>query len=95
MSKLIKRDDFTDMVELWFTDDEKIGTFQTLDCMEHGTNWCFTDKSGADICIECVKEMCEPKVDYTIPGLENLEESLEKLTIKRVATPTAPGEKLK
>lgn len=83
MSKLVKRDDFTDMVELWYTDDEKIGTFQTLFCEEHGNGWSFTDKSGADNCIECIKEMCEPKVDYTIPGFENLEDSLDELTIHR------------
>lgn len=43
----------------------------------------FTDKSGADYCIECIKEMCEPKVQYNIPGFENLDDSLEKLTISK------------
>lgn len=83
MSKLIKREDFTDVVELWYTDDKKIGTFQTLECGEHGTGWFFTDESGTDNCIECIKEMCEPKVSYTMPGFENLEKDLEKLTIRR------------
>lgn len=83
MSKLVVREDFTEMVELWFTDDEKIGTFQRLECEIHGTEWCFTDKSGTDNCIECIKERYEPKVNYTIPGFENLEESLDKLTIRK------------
>ena len=83
MSKLIVRDDFTEMVELWFTDDEKIGTFSTMECEEHGTSWFFTDKSGADNCIECIKEMCEPKVEYTIPGFENLEESMEFMNVRK------------
>lgn len=83
MSKLVVRKDFTDMVELWYTDDEKIGTFQTLFCEEHGNGWSFTDKSGADNCIECVKDMCEPKVKYTMPGFENLEDSLESLSIRK------------
>ena len=55
MSKLVKREDFTNMVELWYTDDEKIGTFQLLECEKHGTGISFTDKSGADRCIECIK----------------------------------------
>lgn len=57
MSKIVKREDFTDMIELWFSDDEKIGTFQTLECKAHGTAWSFTDKSGTDNCIECIKDM--------------------------------------
>ena len=83
MSKLIVREDFTNMVEVWYTDDEKIGTFQQLFCEEHGDGWSFTAKGGADYCIECIKDMCGPKVNYTMPGLENLEESLEKLTIRK------------
>lgn len=60
MSKLVKRKDFSNMVELWFTDDERIGTFQKLECDVHGTAWSFTDKSGADNCIECIKELAAP-----------------------------------
>lgn len=87
MSKLVKREDFTDMVEVWFTDNEKLGTFQTLFCETHGNGWSFTAKGGADYCIECIKEMCKPKVEYKIPGLEDIDESLEKLTIRRQPTP--------
>lgn len=94
MSKLIKREDFTEIVELWFSDDEKIGTFQVLDCDEHGNSWSFTDKSGADNCIECIKEICEPKVEYRISGFENLEDSLEKITIRRT-TPANSSEENK
>jgi hypothetical protein len=83
MSKLVKREDFPDMVEVWYTDDEQIGTFQTLFCEVHGNGWIFTAKGGADYCIECIKEMCEPKIEYVMPGFENLEENLEKLTIRR------------
>lgn len=83
MSKLIKRNDFTDMVELWFTDDEKIGTFQNLECEIHGLGICFTDKSGADNCIECIKDKFAPAITYPIPGFENLDESLAKLTIRK------------
>jgi hypothetical protein len=61
MSKLKINEQFTNMVEVWYTDDEKIGTFQTLECEVHGGTWCFTDKSGADNCIECVKEMIDEK----------------------------------
>lgn len=86
MTKLIQRKDFTEMVELWYADDEKIGTFQTLDCEDHGTTWFFTDKSGADNCIDCIKDMCEPKVEYTLPGFEDLESSLEKLAIRKAKT---------
>jgi len=85
MSKLIKNEQFTDMVELWFTDDEKIGTFQTLFCEMHGNGWSFTDKSGTDNCIECIKEMCETKVEYKMPGFEDIEESLAKLTVRRIS----------
>lgn len=83
MSKLIRHEDFEDMVELWYTDDEKIGTFQILECETHGNGISFTDKSGADNCIECITDMFEPKVKYTIPGFENLEENLEKLSIRK------------
>lgn len=83
MSKLIKIDDFTEMVEIWFTDTEKIGTFQTLECKTHGNEWHFTDKSGTDNCIECIKEMTEPKVIYKMPGFEDVDESLEKLSIRK------------
>ena len=83
MSKLVKREDFTDMVELWYTDDEKIGTFQTLFCEIHGNELSFTDKSGADNCIECIKDMFEHKTVYVMPGFEDLPERLEKLTIRK------------
>lgn len=83
MSNLVKREDFTDMVELWYTDNEKIGTFQTLMCKGHGNGWHFTDKSGVDNCLDCIKEMTEPKIEYRIPGFENLEESLEKLSVRK------------
>lgn len=82
MSKLVKREDFPNMIELWFTDDEKIGTFQTLQCDVHGDGWSFTDKSGSDHCIECIKEMCEPKTDYIMPGFEDLPDRLAKLNIR-------------
>ncbi len=92
MSNLVKREDFTDMVELWYTEDERIGTFQKLECDIHGTEWSFTDKSGADNCLECVKEMCEPEAEYTIPDFLNLEDSLEKLAIRKsTPTPTKSG----
>jgi len=86
MSTLIKREDFTEMVELWSNNhDKKVGVFQRLECEEHGIEWSYTDEYGTDICIECVKEMCEPKVEYTMPGFENLEDSLDKLTIRRTS----------
>jgi hypothetical protein len=85
VSKIVKREDFTDMVELWFTDDEKIGTFQIMQCEEHGNVWHFTDKSGADNCIDCIKDMCEPHIKYEIPGFEfkDLDDKLSKLTIRK------------
>ena len=84
MSKLVKQvASIQTYVQLWFTDDESLGTFQYLECEEHGTSLCFTDKSGADNCIECIKDMFETKTEYQIPGFENLEESLAKLTIRR------------
>lgn len=86
MSKLVKRDDFDDMVEIVRLDGESLGTFQVLDCDEHGNEWHYTDTSGSDNCFECIKEMCEPRVDYTIPGFENLEESLDALTIRKDTT---------
>lgn len=83
MSKLVKRDDFDDMVEVICADGKSIGTFQRLECDEHGTEWHYSDTSGSDNCFECVKEMCEPKVEYTLPGFGDLEESLDKLTIRK------------
>lgn len=56
MSNLKKVDGFTNLVELWYSDEEKIGTFQMLDCDTHGTALSFSDKSGADNCIDCIKD---------------------------------------
>ena len=84
MSKLVKNKDFTGMVELYNNLGEQIGTFQELECQEHGTEWHFTDSTGSDNCMSCIKEMCEPKVDYIMPGFENLEENINKLTIIEV-----------
>ncbi len=82
MSELKVNDEFDEMVDLFWLGGDKIGTFSRMECDQHGTEWCYTDVSGSDHCIECIKEMCEPKVEYTMPGFENIEEDLEKLTIR-------------
>lgn len=38
-----------------YTDDEKIGTFQILQCDVHGNVLHFTDYSGSDNCIKCIE----------------------------------------
>ena len=85
MSKLVKNKYFTNMVELYDNlGEEKLGVFQELECLEHGTEWHFTDSSGSDNCMGCIREMCEPKVGYIMPGFDNLKESIDKLTIVEV-----------
>jgi hypothetical protein len=58
MSYLLK-DEYGPYAHLNYTDDEKIGTFWVLHCEKHGDTLSFTDKSGADNCIECIKELIE------------------------------------
>lgn len=57
MSKIVIDKKYPKYVQLWFTDDEQIGTFWTLHCEKHGDGLSFTDKSGADNCIKCIEDM--------------------------------------
>lgn len=63
MSKLIKKDSYPS-IEVWYSNDERIGMFWILNCETHGDELNFTDKSGSDYCLECIKEMLNPKVDH-------------------------------
>ena len=55
MSKLVKDNYFGQTAHLMYTDDEKIGTFQILQCDVHGDVLHFTDYSGSDNCIRCIE----------------------------------------
>ena len=56
MSKLVNDNYFGQTAHLMYTDDEKIGTFQILQCDVHGDVLHFTDYSGSDNCIRCIEQ---------------------------------------
>lgn len=78
MSNKVKKGEY---VELWYSDLKMVGTFQMLNCEVHGDELCFTDTSGADNCVECIKDMLELKPEHKLPFHDETMAGLEKLSV--------------
>lgn len=94
MSHQLIEDNGLGQLELWFSidDDEKIGTFQLLNCEEHGDTIHFTDMSGADNCVTCIEDKIQASLPpkYKLPNYEEVMGGLNRLTI---GASTKGGEK--
>lgn len=88
MSKLTPHTQFEGMIDLMFTDTERIGTFQLLECDEHGTTMAFTDHSGSDNCLACVEDMLQSTLPqkYKLPNYDETMDAINKLSAQSQST---------